>query len=75
MTTIPTTLRFIEHRAVTCDLTIRVSKGKASVTHEGITYEAPMPLCVRCGEPATDWVLVLRASLASCSTCRPHLAA
>ena len=47
--------------------------GKASVTHEDATYEAPLPLCVRCGEPATDWVLVLRASLASCSTCRPHL--
>lgn len=75
MTTITTSPFLLKRRAALYDLPITVTDGKASVTHEDTTYEAPMPLCVRCGEPATDWVLVLRASLASCSTCRPHLAA
>ncbi len=73
MTTITTSPFLLKRRATTYDLPITVADGKASVTHEDTTYEAHMPLCRRCGRPATEWVLVLRASLASCSTCRPHL--
>ena len=54
MTTIPTSPFLLKRRAALHDLPITVADGKASVTHEDTTYEAPMPLCVRCGEPATE---------------------
>lgn len=67
MTTITTSPFLLKRRATTYDLPITVADGKASVTHEDTTYEAHLPLCVRCGEQVDGLAWV--AATGICSDC------
>lgn len=74
MTTISTTSPFLlKRRAALYDLPITVTNGKASVTHEDTTYEAHLPLCVRCGEQVDGLAWVAATGICGDCILAPHL--